>query len=103
MFTDSILIKLSNNMTIECDLKPIRIQEFPNNDDKKYIVSGKFVNLENNENTNVSITKTLAFDLKTSLMREPDHYILSVTAKYDYSQTNASSQSYSNIIDGINS
>ena len=59
--------------------------------------------LENSDNTNVSITKTLAFDLKTSLMREPDHYILSVTAKYDYSQTNASSQSYSNIIDGINS
>ena len=59
--------------------------------------------LENTDNTNVSITKTLAFDLKTSLMREPDHYILSVTAKYDYSQTNASSQSYSNIIDGINS
>ena len=55
------------------------------------------------ENNNISITKTLAFDLKTSLMKEPDHYILSVTAKYDYSQTVASSQSYANIVDGLKS
>lgn len=51
--------------------------------------------------TNVSISKTLAFDLKTSLMKDPDHFILTVTAKYDYSQSIASSSSYSNLIDGI--
>ena len=51
--------------------------------------------------TNVSISKTLAFDIKPSLMKDPEHYILTVTAKYDYSQTLASTQSYSSLIDGI--
>ena len=51
--------------------------------------------------SNISISKTLAFDLKSSLMRDPDHFILTVTAKYDYSQTVASTQSYSNLIDGL--
>jgi len=51
--------------------------------------------------SNVSISKTIAFDLRSSLMREPEHYLLTVTAKYDYSQTVASSQSYSNLVDGI--
>jgi hypothetical protein len=56
-----------------------------------------------NNSTKVSISKTLAFDIKPSLMREPEHYILTVTAKYDYSQTLASSQSYSTLVDGISS
>jgi hypothetical protein len=34
-------------------------------------------------------------------MKDPDHFILTVTAKYDYSQSIASSSSYSNLIDGI--
>ena len=37
-------VSLSNNMVINCSLKPIRIT--PNNDNT-YTVSGKFVNLEN--------------------------------------------------------
>lgn len=104
MFDGAFLIpELISRTQILCDSKE--------SNQYKLLDVGKMVSipilfeyfLENTENTNVSITKTLAFDLKTSLMREPDHYILSVTAKYDYSQTNASSQSYSNIIDGINS
>ena len=39
-----IEIQLSNNMRIECSLKPIRVQE---NDNKTFTISGKFVNLEN--------------------------------------------------------
>ena len=54
-----------------------------------------------NNSTNVSITKSLAFDIKPSLIRDPEHYILSVTAKYDYSQTLTSTQSYSKLIDGL--
>ena len=104
MFDGAFLIpELISRTQILCDSKE--------SNQYKLLDVGKMVSipilfeyfLENTENTNVSITKTFAFDLKTSLMREPDHYILSVTAKYDYSQTNASSQSYSNIIDGINS
>lgn len=103
MFDGAFLIpELISRTQILCDSKE--------SNQYKLLDVGKMVSipilfeyfLENTDNTNVSITKTLAFDLKTSLMREPDHYILSVTAKYDYSQTNASSQSYSNIIDGIN-
>ena len=37
-------IKLSGNMKIECALKPIRIEE---NNDGNFIISGKFINLEN--------------------------------------------------------
>lgn len=39
-----IEIKLSNNMTINCQLKPIRIN---NNENGTYTISGKFINLEN--------------------------------------------------------
>lgn len=42
-----IEIKLSNNMTIECALSPIRIKEAEYKNIKAYTVSGKFVNLEN--------------------------------------------------------
>ena len=42
------------------------------------------------------------YQFKTSLIKEPDHYVLTVTAKYDYSQSVASTQSYSNLIDGLN-
>lgn len=55
----------------------------------------------NDDSVNVSISKSIAFDLKPSLMKEPEHYILTVTAKYDYSQTVASSQSYISKTDGI--
>ena len=61
----------------------------------EYFLSG------NESLTALSIAKTLAFDIKTSLMKEPDHYILTVTAKYDYSQSIASTQTYSNLIDGL--
>lgn len=53
--------------------------------------------------TKVSISKTLAFDIKPSLIKDPEHYILTITAKYDYSQTLASSQTYSTLIDGLKS
>ena len=36
------------------------------------------------------ITKTIAFDLKTSLIRDIEHYMISITAKYDYTQSNSS-------------
>ena len=42
--------------------------------------------------SNVQISKTLAFDLRPSLLKETDHYIITVTAKYDYSQITASIQ-----------
>lgn len=57
--------------------------------------------LPNETNTKVSITKTLAFDLKSSLVKDPEHYILSITAKYDYSQTMSASQSYKTLVDGL--
>ena len=43
----SIEILLSNNMKIECSLQPVRISETQNEDKKTYIISGKFVDLEN--------------------------------------------------------
>ena len=39
-----ILINLSNNMKIDCAFKPIRISQ---NDKNLYVISGKFINLEN--------------------------------------------------------
>lgn len=42
-----IEIKLSNNMKIECALSPIRISETIFEDKKAYLISGKFVDLEN--------------------------------------------------------
>lgn len=44
-----IEIKLSNNMKIECALSPIRIKEIEHNNKKAYLLSGKFVNLENTD------------------------------------------------------
>lgn len=43
----AIDIVLSNNMHIECSLSPIRIKETEYNDKQAYIISGKFVDLEN--------------------------------------------------------
>lgn len=45
-----------------------------------------------NDTSNVQISKTLAFDLRPSLLKETDHYIITVTAKYDYSQITATIQ-----------
>ena len=45
--TYSILIKLTNNMKIECKLKPIRINEIEHEGKKEFVTSGKFVDLEN--------------------------------------------------------
>lgn len=42
-----IEIKLSNNMLIECALAPIRIKEIDYQNQKSYLISGKFVDLEN--------------------------------------------------------
>ena len=42
-----IEIKLSNNMKIECALSPIRIKEINNEEGTNYLISGKFVDLEN--------------------------------------------------------
>ena len=42
-----IEINLSNNMKIECALQPIRIKEIEYEGQKCYLISGKFVNLEN--------------------------------------------------------
>jgi len=57
----------------------------------------------NDNSSKISISKSLAFDIKTSLNKDPEHYILTVTAKYDYSQTVASTQTYSALIDGLKS
>lgn len=48
-----------------------------------------------------SIKKTIAFDLKSSLIRDIDHYMISITAKYDYTQSNASMQNYSSLVDNL--
>lgn len=42
-----IEIKLSNNMKIQCALSPIRIAKTQYKDNEAYIISGKFVDLEN--------------------------------------------------------
>lgn len=55
-----------------------------------------------NSNDISKITKTISFDIKPSLVKSPEHYILSITAKYDYSQTLSASQSYVSLIDNIN-
>jgi len=59
--------------------------------------------IPDDNSTNVSLSKTIAFDIKPSLMKDVDHYVLTVTAKYDYSQTLASMQSYSTLVDGLKS
>lgn len=41
-------------------------------------------------NNSTQITKTISFDIRPSLMHNAENYILSVTAKYDFSQTNSS-------------
>ena len=38
--------------------------------------------------TKNTITKGLCFDVRPTVMRDPDHYILNVTAKYDYTINN---------------
>ena len=43
----AIEITLSNNMKINCDLKPIRIQKTEYKGQDMYMISGKFINLEN--------------------------------------------------------
>ena len=52
-------------------------------------------------NSKSSIQKTLAFDIKSSLVRDLDHYIISITAKYDYAQSTASVQNYSSLNDSL--
>ena len=59
--------------------------------------------MPDNNSSNASISKTIAFDIKPSLMKDPEHYILTVTAKYDYTQTLASTQAYSTLVDGLTS
>ena len=48
-----------------------------------------------------SIMKTLAFDLRTSILQEPEHYILNVKAMYDYSQTNADLANNISLLDNL--
>ena len=61
-----------------------------------------FLTQNETDNNAVSISKTLAFDLKPSLVKDIEHYILTVTAKYDYSQTLSSRSSYKmSQVDGI--
>ena len=48
-----------------------------------------------------TIKKTLAFDIKTSTVRDIEHYIISIEAKYDYTQSNATLQSYSLLNDSL--
>ena len=57
--------------------------------------------MPDDESTNVSISKSLAFDIKSSLIKDPEHYILTITAKYDYSQTLSATQSFQASIDGL--
>lgn len=41
-----------------------------------------------NETTQDNIEKTIAFDLKPSLMKDPIHYVISFNGKYNYSASN---------------
>ena len=41
-------------------------------------------------NPKSEITKSIGFDLKPSLVKDMEHYIISITAKYDYTQSNSS-------------
>ncbi len=43
----ALKINLSNNMQIECELQPVRITKTQYRNKPAYIISGKFVNLEN--------------------------------------------------------
>lgn len=47
------------------------------------------------------ITKTLAFDIRTSLMQDPEHYVLNIKAIYDYTQTNADLSSNISLLDSL--
>jgi hypothetical protein len=38
--------------------------------------------------TKNTITKGMCFDVRPTVLRDPDHYILNVTAKYDYTINN---------------
>lgn len=48
-----------------------------------------------------TIKKTLAFDIRTSMVRDIEHYIISIEAKYDYTQSSATSQSYTLLNDSL--
>ena len=48
-----------------------------------------------------SITKTLAFDLRTSLLQDPEHYTINIKAIYDYSQTNADLSANISLLDSL--
>lgn len=43
-----------------------------------------------NDNNHNKITKTIAFDLKPSLMKDPVHYVISFNGNYNYSASNIS-------------
>ena len=48
-----------------------------------------------------NITKTLAFDIRSSLMQDPEHYVLNIKAIYDYSQTNADLAANISLLDSL--
>ena len=105
MFDGAFLIpELISRTQILCDSKE--------SNQYKLLDVGKMVSIPilfeyflvpNDSSTKASISKTLAFDIKSSLIKDPEHYILTITAKYDYSQTMSSSQSYKTLVDGIES
>ena len=54
------------------------------------------------DGTNMNtITKTLAFDIRSSILQNPENYILNVTAKYDYTQTNADVSNNISLVDAL--
>lgn len=71
----------------------------PQKDDAQYLelASGESISIpvifeyymNGAENTATEITKGLYFDLRPSLFKDPTHYMINVTAKYDYTVNNS--------------
>lgn len=55
--------------------------------------------MNGNENTSKSITKGLYFDLRPSLFKDPYHYMINVTAKYNYTINNSDIVNLSNSLE----
>ena len=50
---------------------------------------------------NTSITKTLCFDLRSTILQDPEHYILNVSGKYDFSGNNSDLQHLGTLYDSL--
>jgi hypothetical protein len=99
LFGAFLIPHLKTNTDLQCN----------KNDKNQYISlsAGKSISIPiifeyffpNEDGTNAhDITKTLAFDIRTSILREPEHYVINVTAN---SNLTTSSVDLTSIIGGI--